>query len=221
MIATPRAVTSFLYLFAQRMGPPLVRLLTVYADDDLTLAEAALQSLRGIGLLRGQQVRRVAYPTIVAPANNRHIGGQTRPLISNGFATQLTPALTDMLAEGLRRHISPWITLRAVGGAVQDVDATATAFAHRHQQFNVSGLGLGTAASVFYGYWDELRPHLDGLYLSFETDTRAVRLHDAFPPDTLQRLQTIKARYDPDNLFRDNFNVFHAAPPEVADVEAA
>jgi hypothetical protein len=40
-----------------------------------------------------------------------------------------------------------------------------------------------------------------------ETDTRAERLGDAFPAATLGRLRVLKRRYDPDNVFRDNFNI--------------
>ena len=46
-----------------------------------------------------------------------------------------------------------------------------------------------------------------GLYLSFETDGRPERLGDAFPPRTLARLRESKRRYDPNNVFRDNFNI--------------
>ena len=53
-------------------------------------------------------------------------------------------------------------------------------------------------------------PHASGLYLSFETDQRPGRLEDAFPPATLARLRALKAEVDPENLFRDNFNVVAA-----------
>ena len=34
--------------------------------------------------------------------------------------------------------------------------------------------------------WDaEVAPHTDGLYLSFDTDQRPERLHEAFPGETL------------------------------------
>ncbi|MFF4617682.1 BBE domain-containing protein [Nonomuraea jabiensis] len=55
--------------------------------------------------------------------------------------------------------------------------------------------------------WARLEPYVNGLYLSFETDGRPERLGDAFPPSTLRRLRELKARYDPDNVFRDNFNI--------------
>jgi hypothetical protein len=59
--------------------------------------------------------------------------------------------------------------------------------------------------------WDALAHHFEGLYISFETDLRPERLNDAFPPRTLERLRLLKARYDPDNVFRDNFNVAQRA----------
>ena len=57
-----------------------------------------------------------------------------------------------------------------------------------------------------------MQPHFDGLYLSFETDTRPERLLEAFPEPALSKLRTLKAIYDPTNLFRDNFNVGAAEP---------
>src|SRR5262249_62286652 len=80
----------------------------------------------------------------------------------------------------------------------------------RHQPFSLASGGARAAASP--RHWDGLRPHLDGLYLSFETDLRPERIHDAFPGETLVRLGELKARYDPDQVFGQNFPI----PPGVA-----
>jgi FAD/FMN-containing dehydrogenase len=151
----------------------------------------------------------------VAPHDATHYGGQADPLFSNGFAAHLTPELNEAIAAGLRGTAqsgaglhgatTPFVAIRAVGGAVNDVDPDATAYPHRHQNFNVSSVGAD--AGRFRAHWDELRPHLDGLYLSFETDQRPQRLHDAFGGPTLTRLRELKAVYDPQNVFNQNFPI--------------
>lgn len=205
--AAPRGLTSFLYLLARQYDTPIARLVNVYASDDTEAAVAALTPLLEIGPILEQQAFLLPYASIVPSSDNQHYGGTTRPLVSNGFAVHLTPALSELLADGLRIPVTTWISIRAVGGAVNDVDPTATAYAHRHQNFNVSSVGLGSREEQFHGHWDDLRAHLDGLYLSFETDQRLERLQEAFPEPTSSRLRRLKARYDPDNVFNQNFPI--------------
>jgi alkanesulfonate monooxygenase SsuD/methylene tetrahydromethanopterin reductase-like flavin-dependent oxidoreductase (luciferase family)/FAD/FMN-containing dehydrogenase len=211
--SAPRELTSFLYGFSRRGSSPVVRVVSVYAGDDTDAAVAALTPLLEVGPVLDQQAQLAPYAAILPAHDNRHDGGQG-PLVSNGFATSLTQDLSRQLADGLATRVAPWLAIRAVGGAVNDVDPSATAFPHRHQAFNVSS--VGGHESDFHGHWDALRPHLGGLYLSFETDRREVRLHDAFPGETLTRLRELKARYDPDNLFDQNFPITparaHAVP---------
>jgi FAD/FMN-containing dehydrogenase len=214
----PRELTSFLYGFARRGGSPVVRLVNVYAGADVDAGVEALTPLLEIGPLLDQQAQLAPYAAIVPPHDGRHYGGEERPLVSNGFAEHLTPELTDRLADGLRSRVAPWLGIRAVGGKVNDVAPGATAYAHRHQNLNVSSVGLGAPEDEFRGHWDELRPHLDGLYISFETDERPERLRDAFPGETLERLRGLKAKYDPDNVFDQNFAI--APAPELVEESA-
>ena len=79
---------------------------------------------------------------------------------------------------------------------------------------------VGAGEAEFHRHWDGLRPHLDGLYISFETDERPERLHDAFPGATLDRLRELKAQYDPDNVFDANFPIPPAAPPRAVETAA-
>ncbi|MFE0631252.1 BBE domain-containing protein [Streptomyces sp. NPDC058864] len=55
--------------------------------------------------------------------------------------------------------------------------------------------------------WARLRSHLDGMYLSFGTDTDPGRLTDAFPEPALARLRRLKAEWDPENVFDRNFPI--------------
>jgi FAD/FMN-containing dehydrogenase len=200
--AAPRELTSFLYLSG---APPMAQVLTVWANDDADGAVDALTPLLSVAPVLQQQAQLAPYAAIVAPSDGAHYGGMTDPLISNGFAVHLEPELNEGIAAGLASGATSWTGIRAVGGAVNDVDPDATAYAHRHQNFNVSS--VGGDRERFHGHWDELRRHLDGLYLSFETDQRPQRLEDAFPGKTLTRLRELKAAYDPDNVFDQNFPI--------------
>jgi FAD/FMN-containing dehydrogenase len=201
--AAPRELTGFLYL-----SRGVAQTMTVYADDDTDAAVAALTPLLSVAPVLQQQAQLVPYAAIVPPADATHYGGQDNPLISNGFVEHLTAEVNDAIAAGLRSGVTPWIAIRAVGGAVNNVDPQATAYPHRRQNFNVSSVGGDPAP--FHQHWDELRRYLDGLYISFETDTRPERLGDAFPGETLTRLRELKEHYDPDDVFNQNFPITSA-----------
>ena len=66
---------------------------------------------------------------------------------------------------------------------------------------------MGSNATVVDAWWAQLRPFFEGMYLSFESSLHPERISDAFPPPTLARLRDLKAKYDPENVFRDNFNI--------------
>lgn len=202
----PRKLTSFLNLFAEAGEPPIARLLNMYADDDTQAAEAALKPLLKIGRLLRQRARLLPYAASI-PLGSSGDEDRRQSVRSCGLARKLTPELTRRLALGLRSQVAPWLQIRSVGAAVNDVDPMATAYAHRHQNFCISSGGPNIGQDEFRRHWDELRPLLDGLYLSFETDRRPERLNDAFPDRTLTRLRHLKARYDPDNVFDQNFPV--------------
>lgn len=100
----------------------------------------------------------------------------------------------------------------------------------RHNHLRAGSLGLilrpGTPSEVAEALAfarADMAPHTDGLYLSFDTDTRPERLADAVPGETLGRLRRLKRQWDPDNVFRTNFPIPSADDerPEEAPEAAA
>jgi hypothetical protein len=85
--------------------------------------------------------------------------------------------------------------------------ANATAYAHRHQAFSLLATTPDSLAPRLEALLAPLKPHLDGLYISFETGIGRDYLEAAFPGETLERLQRLKAEYDPGELFNANFNI--------------
>jgi alkanesulfonate monooxygenase SsuD/methylene tetrahydromethanopterin reductase-like flavin-dependent oxidoreductase (luciferase family) len=209
--AAPRELTSFLALYARLGGAPIVQLYSVYAGDDPAAATEALTPLLGIGPLLEQQAQLVPYPAIVPPQDGVHRGGAEQTFRA-GLLDHITPEVAQIMMDGLHSGALPLTQIRSVGGAVNDVDPGATAYAHRTQSFSLNTV---SRAGRLDGLWDQLYPHLNGLYISFDSDRSPERLRDAYPGETLTRLRRLKALYDPDNVFDQNFPI-PPAPREAA-----
>ena len=96
------------------------------------------------------------------------------------------------------------------------VQVDATAFAHRKSEImvNVAALYNDPNQKAEHEVWATnfaaaLQQSDKGAYVNFLSDegTDEERLRAAYPTGTLKRLATIKARYDPANLFRLNQNI--------------
>jgi FAD/FMN-containing dehydrogenase len=97
------------------------------------------------------------------------------------------------------------------------VPNSATAFAHRASRILVSLAAFYTGPSDrpsreqwVLDFADALQQGDRGVYVNFMGDESAERVRAAYPGSTWTRLAAIKARYDPDNVFRLNQNV----PPQ-------
>jgi FAD/FMN-containing dehydrogenase len=107
-----------------------------------------------------------------------------------------------------------------LGGAMARVPADATAFAHRDRRImtNVAALYERPEERPAHEAWvaglaNELSLGDASAYVGFLGDEGEERVRAAYPGPTWDRLAAIKARYDPDNLFRLNQNV----PPAPAE----
>lgn len=63
--------------------------------------------------------------------------------------------------------------------------------------------------------WRPLEPYSRGAYLNFLTDARESNVVEVYPSTTYARLASIKAIYDPDNVFNQNQNIKPATKTQV------
>lgn len=199
----PRAVSAFLYL-----GGGYAQATVVVADGDRDAASAALAPFGALPGLAGGRAELVPYADVPLTTGATH-SGQQPARTRNGLAERLDHDLSRRITE-LAGTIE-MVQIRSVGGAINDVAPQATAYAHRHQNFCVTAVGTATR-DRFDARWAPVREHLDGLYLSFQSDHTAADLAAAFPEPTLSRLRAIKATVDPDDVFDQNFDVAATAP---------
>jgi len=98
------------------------------------------------------------------------------------------------------------------------VDPLDTAFGHRDARFNVSPMAIWEDPSLdeqeiewAAGIRGLLEPLSSGGYLNYATDDSVETVTGAFGLEAFARLRAVKARWDPDNVFRFNHNI----PPTV------
>ena len=139
-----------------------------------------------------------------------------RTYIKAGFAADLPDALIDVLLDRAALLESPisQVELLALGGAISQVSPEATAFPFRNARWliNIPATWRDAADDEREIGWARatyaaIRPHLsEGSYVNFmgddEDDTAA-----AAYGRTIERLQQVKAIYDPENIFRLNQNI--------------
>lgn len=106
------------------------------------------------------------------------------------------------------------VQFRVLGGAFARVPNDATAFGHRDRKLmvNVAAMYMDPSQKEEVAAWtrdlaEALYPGETAGYSGFITDEGDRGAIRAYPPATLSRLQEIKRRYDPDNLFRLNHNI--------------
>jgi FAD/FMN-containing dehydrogenase len=102
------------------------------------------------------------------------------------------------------------------GGAMQRVPAERTAFGDRSMPYMLSLDAIWSKreddeANIGWvrKFWSDMQRHSTGrLYLNFPGHGEGTTLvRDAYGAETYTRLQQVKRRYDPGNVFRINQNV--------------
>jgi len=135
----------------------------------------------------------------------------------SAFSETLTDKFIDTLVEGAGNFGSPRdaFLLFYLNGAATRVDPDATAFAARKPQWDFDAIGCWENADEsseriawVRELWQRVEPELEGtVYLNhLSADDLPEKLRASYGSN-YQRLQRIKAQYDPDNLFRHNANI--------------
>jgi hypothetical protein len=176
-------------------------------------ATQALAPFRAIAAPLADFMKPMAYHEIWPPEDPNY-----RPTAEsrNMFMKHVDESTAQRIIDLINASDSPMrgAQLRVHGGAIARVPDDATAFAHRRAPImvNVFCFYNGEADRPARREWvRQMLAALDqgepGVYVNFLGDEGPDRLRAAYPGTTWDRLRAVKARYDPDNVFRRNGNI--------------
>ncbi len=224
---TAEAPDELAVWFVLRKAPPLPFLppewhgkeVLVFAacySGDVTKGQQAMAPLRALG-----------KPIADVTAPHPFLAWQAilDPLLAPGMRNywkshsfkSLTDGAIDVLLEHARKLPSPEceIAFAQLGGAINRVPAGATAYPHRDINYVVNihtrwGNAADDKACIAWarGLFDALTPHATGgVYVNFMPEEEAQRVRAGAYGVNYDRLAKLKAKYDPENLFRVNQNI--------------
>jgi hypothetical protein len=158
-------------------------------------------------------VKPVPYPEMFLPEEEGyHPVALGHTMFVDQIDRRAAEAIVDRLQAGTA--VMNVTQLRVLGGAMARVPADATAFAHRDSRImaNVAAVYATPDQRAEHEPWvsglaAELKQDDGGAYSGFLADEGEERVRAAYPGTTWDRLADIKARFDPDNLFRLNQNI--------------
>lgn len=176
------------------------------ASDDLS----ALEPFRSIGSVVEESIAEVPYAEVLeeGPPAQQDIA----PVIGNTFV----PTVDDDVVEAVAAAYAAGgrvAFLRSLGGAVSRVAPDATAFAHRDAEALVVSAAFVPAgappeqAEAARTVWKTIGDLGVGTYSGFLGSDAEQDVAGIWPPETLERLREVKRTWDPENVFRRNFNV--------------
>ena len=195
-------------------GRPCMALILVWAGDPEDGVKA-MEPLRKIGTPIADVVRPTPYVALQSmldggAPHGRHYYWKAHKLPS------LTDEVIDIFLGAMNAATSPLAQINgwAIGGAVTRVADDATAVGDRNEGFEMS-ITVGwpppdADPDRHKGWvrdaWESLRPYGEGVYANFISDEGTSGVEYAYG-DRLQRLQALKATWDPDNFFHLNNNI--------------
>jgi len=211
------------FLAPEVHGTPVLVLALCHSGDPLA-GRQAVASLQKIGKPIAEHVGPAPFAAWQTAFDPLLAAGQRNYWKSHDF-TELSDGLIDVLLGAVEHLPSPHCELFVahLGGAVNRVPVDATAYPHRNIEFVVNvharwERASEDAACVGWarGLYAAAEPFATGgVYVNFMPEDEAQRVRTGAYGPNYARLARIKARYDPENLFRMNQNV--APAPATAE----
>jgi FAD/FMN-containing dehydrogenase len=205
------------FLPPEAHGKLIIMAFLVYAGET-EAGERALAPFRALATPIADMLKPMTYPEIYPPeegADEYHPVAASRTMFVDKVDLDVAKTIVEHL--NASTAMMKVAQLRVLGGAMARVPADATAFAHRNSKImvNIAALYQNPEEKATHEAWvadfaSTLLQSDQGAYVNFLGAEGEERVRAAYPGSTWDRLAEVKARYDPDNLFRLNQNIVPA-----------
>ena len=187
-------------------------------SGDRNQGEAWLKKLRAFGKPLRDNIAPMPYAALQASGDELLAPGRYYYLKS-GMLTQLNDEGIDVIIDSFKRMPNWYILFfDHCGGAYRHQKPAATAFPNRDMLFTLGAHsiwpnkdGIEENTAKMRANWRELAPLTKGFYTNYmDPDVTLAGYRENYGSN-FERLVALKAKYDPNNLFRLNANV----PPKI------
>jgi len=198
----------------ERHGTTLALMVTCWAGD-LDRGEEVLKPFRDLAPVVAEMVGPMPYPALNSAFDDLYPSG-LRHYWKASFVKELTDEAIDAHVEHGSRvpEMTSTMHIYPINGACQRVAPDATAFAYRDANFATVIAGMWPDekddernTAWVRDYYDAIAPlSEEGGYINFMAEDDQGRIRSNYRGN-YDRLQQLKGKYDPDNLFRHNQNI--------------
>ncbi|HEX6090420.1 MAG TPA: FAD-binding oxidoreductase [Gemmatimonadales bacterium] len=215
LVALMRPAPPAPWLPKERHGSPIVAILACYSGDPAE-GEKAVSVLKSFGTPIGDILTRRPYLQMQSLLDATQPKGR-RYYWKSEYLPRIEPDLVDRVMTHASKIRSPHsaVILFQLGGALNRISQEHSAAGNRDARYvlNIAGAWErpeDDAANIAWARdaWSDMRRHsTGGTYINFLTEDDGAERTEAALGSALDRLGRIKARWDPENVFRINRNI--------------
>lgn len=214
----PSELTCYFVLTSAPDGTPVAAVAVCYRGSPEE-GERLMRPLRSFGAALVDGIAPMPYTALQTMLDGSYPTGLLN-YWKSGFLAELSDAAIDTILAQAAERPTPLchLAIEHLGGAIARTDAQDTAFAHRDRCYNLLCLGMtadpaeaGACTTWARRVWQAVQPFASGAvyvnYLGTEAEEGPERVKSAYGAGKYDRLASLKAKYDPGNLFRMNQNI--------------